>query len=65
MNLIWECRFKTIDTDFAIEAVLSIIYAALRSFHKVTVSVEMFNNAMIMIAGSVAYKNRIKFDVMG
>ena len=56
--------FKPINPFFATEAVVSILIAALDSFHKTTKPVIMFNDALTMIADSIAFKYRIVFDKM-
>ena len=56
--------FKPVDSVFATEVIVNMIITALEHFHKTTEPVRMFNNAMAMIADTIAYKDRIKFDQM-
>ena len=56
--------FKPVDSVFATEVVVNMIITALDQFHKTTEPVPMFNNALVMIADSIAYKDRIEFDQM-
>jgi len=70
INEIYEegCRngiFKPVDSFFATEAVVNIVMAALSNFHRVKDPVRIFNDALTIIADSVAYKSRIPFDSMG
>ena len=57
--------FKPVESVFATEIVVNILITALNSFYKTTEPVRMFNDALTIIADSVAFKNRINFDEMG
>ncbi len=53
--------FKPINASFASEVVVRIITAATKSFH-LTKDPSMFNEALSMIADSISYKKRLKFE---
>ena len=56
--------FKPIEPVFATEAIVTILVAALKSFHKTPEPVRMFNDALSMIADAVAFNKRIVFNEM-
>ncbi len=53
--------FKPINSIFATEVIVRIITAATKSFH-LTENPSMFNEALSMIADSISYKKRLKFE---
>jgi len=57
--------FKPVDSVFATEVIVGILTVALDGFTKTTRPVVMFNDALSIIADSVAFRDRITFDDMG
>ena len=57
--------FKPVDTALATESVTVLVGAALDNFHKTSNPVAIFNDSLYMIADTVAFKDRIRFDRMG
>jgi len=57
--------FKPVDTALATESVTVLIVAALDNFHKTSNPVALFNDSLYMIADTVAFRDRIRFDKMG
>ena len=57
--------FKPVESVFATEVIVNIVIAALENYHKTSEPLRMFNDALSMIADSIAFKDRIVFDKMG
>jgi AcrR family transcriptional regulator len=58
-------RLKPVDPEYAAEALLSLITAALGNFHRTRKPLKVFNDTLVMIADAVAYRDRVPFDAMG
>jgi len=56
--------FKPVESVFATEVIVGILTIALDGFTKTTRPVVMFNDALSIIADSIAFRDRIRFDKM-
>ncbi len=58
-------RFKPVDGRLATESVVALVATALGQFHRTKDPVALFNDALSMIADTIAFTDRIPFDKMG